>query len=285
VELKRFKHVPEFWENTQGYLLQNEAEHNLLLGIAHSLLSDPEFSPEPPYLAAVQTNDQILAVAICTAPYKLVLSKAHDRQALTLIAQDWHDNFDQLPGVSGLVPEVETFLQVWQTLTGQSSRQVMAMRIYQLTQVEPIATTKGYLRLALEKDYPLLLDWFTAFAQEVGEMITQNPEQAVKAGLKQQRIYLWEDSVPVSWASGSQSSGTARIGPVYTPPAYRRCGYATGCVAALSQKFLNKGCHSCFLFTDLANLTSNHIYRQIGYRPVCDWHDYVFVPQAKAATS
>ncbi len=32
----------------------------------------------------------------------------------------------------------------------------------------------------------------------------------------------------------------------------------------------------CFLFTDLGNPTSNHIYQDIGYRPVCDVDEYKF---------
>ena len=32
----------------------------------------------------------------------------------------------------------------------------------------------------------------------------------------------------------------------------------------------------CFLFTDLANPTSNHIYQAIGYEPVTDIDVYVF---------
>jgi predicted GNAT family acetyltransferase len=126
----------------------------------------------------------------------------------------------------------------------------------------------------------------TAFVTEIGEVVSETPARIVEGGLKRQSMYLWEDDAPVSWASGSQSLPTAaRIGPVYTPPEYRRKGYATACVAALSQKLLDQGCGAkqfplrgkrCFLFTDLANPTSNHIYKQIGYHPVCDWHDYSF---------
>ena len=92
--------------------------------------------------------------------------------------------------------------------------------------------------------------------------------------------YIWEDNAPVSLAAGSQFSvTTSRIGPVYTPPAYRRKGYATACVAALSQKLLDEGCDRCFLLTDLENPTSNHIYQQIGYIPVCEWHEYSFISE------
>lgn len=39
---------------------------------------------------------------------------------------------------------------------------------------------------------------------------------------------------------------------------------------------LNQGYKYCFLFTDLANPISNHIYQAIGYQPVNDWYDYSF---------
>lgn len=282
MELHQFDNIKEFWHNAQDYLLQHEAEHNLLLGVSHILLHYPERYPEPPYLAIVETDGKILAVAIHTPPHKLLLSKAQDLNAVTLFAQDLRDSLQQLPGVSGLVTEVEMFLQAWQPLTGQSYQRAMEMRIYELAQVEPVATARGHLRSATEDDRPLLLEWFRMFASEIGEVVSQDAEEAVNIGLKRQSIHLWEDGIPVSWANGSQSlPAAARIGPVYTPPAYRRKGYATACVAALSQKLLDQGCNRCFLFTDLANFTSNHIYQQIGYRPVCDWHDYSFISKGQ----
>lgn len=67
-----------------------------------------------------------------------------------------------------------------------------------------------------------------------------------------------------------------RIGAVYTPQDYRRNGYASACVAQLSHAILQMGKTFCFLFTDLANPTSNHIYQDIGYRPVADVDEYRF---------
>lgn len=64
---------------------------------------------------------------------------------------------------------------------------------------------------------------------------------------------------------------------VYTPPEYRRQGYASNCVAALSQELLNQGYKYCFLFADLANSTSNYIYQEIGYQPIGDWQEYSFI--------
>jgi hypothetical protein len=47
-------------------------------------------------------------------------------------------------------------------------------------------------------------------------------------------------------------------------------------VAALSQSLLDSGYEFCVLFADLANPTSNHIYQDIGYTPVCDFATYRF---------
>ena len=45
----------------------------------------------------------------------------------------------------------------------------------------------------------------------------------------------------------------------------------------LEQNEALNGWQFCTLFTDLANLTSNSIYQKIGYKPVGDFNDYVFI--------
>ena len=75
---------------------------------------------------------------------------------------------------------------------------------------------------------------------------------------------------------GPHSSHGITVNLVYTPPELRGRGYASACVAALSQQLLDAGWEFCTLYTDLANPTSNSIYQRIGYRPVCDSNEYHF---------
>jgi hypothetical protein len=90
-------------------------------------------------------------------------------------------------------------------------------------------------------------------------------------------LYLWEDGEPVSLCGvGGPTPNGIRIGPVYTPPASRGRGYASALVAAVSQAALDAGRRFCFLFTDAANPTANHIYQQIGYEHVRDVLVYDF---------
>jgi predicted GNAT family acetyltransferase len=48
-------------------------------------------------------------------------------------------------------------------------------------------------------------------------------------------------------------------------------------VAALSRRLLDEGRRFCMLYTNLANATSNRIYRRIGYEPVCDVAEFRFL--------
>jgi len=129
---------------------------------------------------------------------------------------------------------------------------------------------------AAERD--LLISWFEAFHEEVGG-IMGSAEEAVDLRLSggSSGLRVWWNAEPVSIAGfGGPTPNGIRIGPVYTPPHLRRRGYATACVAALTQDLLSAGRRFVFLFTDLENPTSNSIYQQIGYRPVCDVDQYRF---------
>jgi uncharacterized protein len=275
MQLHRFHDIQAFCDRAQPYLRQHTTEHNLLLGILHNLMTTPERYPKAPYLVTVEQEDQILAVALQTPPYKLVLSKVQTPAALVLIAEDTELRARQIPGFSGLVSEAQTFEAAWHTLTGKVAQLSMQMRIHELVSVQPLPLPPGWLRLATLDDRSLLLDWFQGFIDEAIANFGAESETLVDHYLNQQSLYVWEDKVPVSFACTNPAPPfAARVGPVYTPKEYRRQGYATACVSTLTQTLLEQGCDRCFIFTDWANPTSNHIYQAIGYRPVCDWYDY-----------
>lgn len=275
--IEQFQAVPRLSNRLQAFLLQHEAEHNLLLALLLRWLNCPDRFPEPPRIAIVEENDNILAIAFQEPSQNLVLSRCEQKAALDLIAAAMAQRQIVLPGMGGLVAELQHFRQAWYQLTKQTYVSATQMRIYGLAAVEPIALVAGKLRLATAADRPLLLQWYRDFDLEAMPTSSsmQEIDRTVDRGLQAQSIYLWEDGQPVSLVSGRKALPTAgRIAPVYTPPEYRRRGYATAAVAALSQRLLDQGCERCFLFTDLANPTSNHIYQAIGYQPLCDWQEY-----------
>ena len=94
-------------------------------------------------------------------------------------------------------------------------------------------------------------------------------------------VALWIDDGSVCSLAGfgGPTPNGIRIGPVHTPLASRGRGYGTTVTARLSRLLLERGHRFCFLYTDLANPTSNAIYTRIGYEPVCDSREISFVAQ------
>jgi predicted GNAT family acetyltransferase len=137
----------------------------------------------------------------------------------------------------------------------------------------------GHLRSARNDEVDLMADWIFNFSVDA-----HVPADAAEARASAEwrigsgDMFVWEvDAQPVSLAVKSRpSSHGITVGLVYTPCALRNRGYASACVAALSQQLLDAGWEFCSLYTDLANPTSNSIYQRIGYRPVCDSNEYDF---------
>ncbi len=280
MRLCRFTNASEFYDHVGDFLQKLEVNHNLLLRVCHTLLQTPEHYAGSPYLAMVESEGNILAVALRTPPFPLLLSHTIELNALKLIAQDILDCQPELSGVNGPSAEADFFARYWQELTDQGFSLHMALRIHQLESVQLLSKAKGVLRPITEADRSFLLQWHHDFAVEIREEIFLQPgmgDRWFAQHLKDQNAFIWEDEKPVSMAAVAFRSGnTACLNMVYTPPAYRKHGYASACVASLSQRLLADGVRFCCLYTDLNNPTSNKIYRAIGYEPVCDWNNYSF---------
>ena len=217
-----------------------------------------------------------MAAALRTPPWNLLLSEVDDLAALDAIIEDLAGDPSALPltGVSGPAGVAEEFADRWSERTGVPIRRGIAERIFSLTVVRAPRPAPGRMRVAGASDRSLLIDWYVAFHEEAlgPDSPLQEPAATIDRWLAGQRTsYLWEDGTTVSWCgvSGPTPNGI-RIGPVYTPPGSRNRGYASSLVATASQAQLDAGHRFCFLFTDLANPTSNHIYQEIGYEPVRD---------------
>lgn len=263
------------------FLMQREAQHNVMLGLFAVLQARPP--AEPPYLAWAERDGEVVGVAMRTPPYRLLLAHGSDPAAIEAFAADLAAGAD-LPGVLSGASEAAAFAACWARQTGQTAENARHERLYRLTAVTPARPVPGRLREITEADLELAISWWLAFANEAVEPTTR--DRAVQAismrfGVDPMvaGLWLWEvDGVPVSLAGHTgPTPNSIRVGPVYTPPEYRGRGYASAAVADLSQRLLDRGFAYVTLFTDLANPTSNKIYQSIGFQPVCDADEWLFV--------
>ena len=269
------KEASDFLAAANDLLLEDEARHNLLLGIAGTLRDHPSVYSEH-RLWLVEEAGRVLGAALQTPPFNLVLARPRVDSALDELAGSIRE---ELPGVTGAVPEVEAFATAWEARTGMARRRQMAQRIFRLTTVRPVGGVSGQPRRATMEDRPLLVEWIQAFAEEAVPDSPATASNMVDARLKDGTggFLLWDDDDTVSLAGwGGSTPNGVRIGPVYTPPEHRRRGYGSAVTAAASANQLAEGRRFCFLYTDLDNATSNKIYTEIGYEPVCDSIDYAF---------
>jgi uncharacterized protein len=260
-------------------LLADEARNNLLLGIAGTLRDQPAAYPTFA-LWLVDDGSEVVGAALRTPPGNLVL--AGDGRSAEALADRLAADGVELPGVTGNVPEVDRFVARRETRTGSSAIPQMRQRVYALERLRPPAGVSGSAREGDEADRELLVRWVADFAAEALDTWspTADAEHTVDLRLAGGRggFMLWEDGgAPVALAGwGGPTPNGIRIGPVYTPPEHRRRGYGSAVTAAASARNLDQGRRFCFLYTDLANPTSNTIYMDIGYEAVCDSVQYRF---------
>lgn len=284
MRLTRYPFASDFLSSAQDFLTLHEVENCLPLGIAAQLIERPDRISSPPYLAAVEQDGAVVAAAVMTLPGRLIVAHTNALDALDAIAADVHVLGTQLDRVTGSTPVSTAFVAHWEALTGNAAEPGMSERLYQLTRVNHPSGVPGRARPATSADRDLLIQWLEAFEREVFGVVSNDPAAWVDNILAtpSRGVCLWEDqSEPVSLAGfGGRTPHGIRIGPVYTPPAFRGRGYASACVARVSQDRIDAGRRFCCLYTDLANPTSNHIYQAIGYEPVCDVQEYCFQPAA-----
>lgn len=265
--------ISRFVERATPLLMEDEARHNLLLGISHTLRTQPDAYPRW-HAWLVEEGGDVLGAALMTPPNNLILSAPRSEAALGELARLLHRDGVALPGVTAALPEAERFADAWAELTPVTATRAVGHGIYRLTMPRRVRPADGRVRPAGPGDRALLVDWCRAFTAEASPT---RPDEAFIDRMVDTRLasedagmWLWEDPAPVSLAGfGGRTPNGIRVGPVYTPLEHRGRGYATSLVATLSGWLLEQGRRFCFLYADLDNPTANRIYERIGYEYVC----------------
>jgi GNAT superfamily N-acetyltransferase len=261
-------------------LLEAHIENNVVATVLAGTVQG-QFRMSPPVLAVgVDGGGAVAAAALRTAPWPMLCTPIDPDDADSLV-ELWLANDPELNGINALLETARSVAVAWSRRRGGSEHCRTAMAMHSLTSVvDPPRPGPGRLVTATEADRDLAVRWWDDFVAEADVIDAGADARAatVDFRISEGHLFLWHDEGrPVSMVSTNPAvAGVVRIGPVYTPPKARRRGYASSAVADVSREALGTGAHTCMLYTDLNNPTSNKIYADVGYRRIAEWEERVF---------
>ncbi len=280
MKFEQYDDPEKFYDVLRQEPLANKIEHELMLGLTHLLILDPDHFGVNPFLATVKDHDKVILCAFMTPPWSIIVHgvDVSDNRPFHLLIDHLVKEKVAVPGVNGKSGFSEKFADLWCNKTKCQKKLHMASRLYVLKEVHPAKFSPGQLKNAGMNYLDLLINWTKKFHVEVKlDVEEEYIKTHVKFIIETGNAFIWFDDQPVCmvFCERPHEEGVS-IAYVYTPPEFRNKGYATSCVGAVSQYALDTEYSYCSLFADLANPISNTIYQRVGYRPVCDYINYDF---------
>ncbi|WP_433478529.1 GNAT family N-acetyltransferase [Spirillospora sp. CA-142024] len=263
--------LEEFLARADGFLRGDPVANTVTLTVTEAMRAQGSGLYRNALFGWWTAGGDVQATCMWTGRYPVLLS-AMPEPAAPELADALAGRDADVPAVNATPTAASGFAEAWERLTGTPGRVIMRQRLHRLARLEmPDPPPQGAARVAGAGDRELVHDWFAAFHRDAGGHGDPNPA-VVDGRLGEGGITLWEaGGRPVAMAGRTPAvAGAARVAPVYTPSEHRRRGYGAAVTAAVTQGALDKGAADVVLFTDLANPTSNGVYRRLGYRPVED---------------
>jgi GNAT superfamily N-acetyltransferase len=283
MEVLRYDDPVAFRRDGAPVLLADMARNNLVLAILQVLQDEPHVYPDF-HLWLARREERPVGLAMQTQPFNVIVAEPLENDAVDALAEAVVADGAPLPGVIANMPWADRFAERVSAVTGRSAERILEEGVWVVTAVADPPVPSGAARAATPEDRELVRRWLGAFADEAlppGRPQVDEAQRDLEIDLRLAGrgggYLLWEDGTPVSLSGHREIPRVgSRIGPVYTPPQYRGRGYATRLVAEHTSRRLAVGDAACYLYTDMANPTSNAIYARIGYVKIADAAEYLF---------
>ena len=275
--------VAEYLAAAGGFLRSRAAENTVQLGATETIRirGAAAFGDEAPLFGWwAAAGGPVTAAFMHTPPFGVTLTPSPAGVAAAL-AETFAGRGRFPAWVMADTTTAPSFAAAWERHTGQPARVVRRSRLFRLGRLlPPDPAPPGRARVAGAADSGLLLAWLEAFHREANDYGGPDMQRTLADRLTYGGLTLWETADgPVSMAGLTRAvAGQARVGPVYTPPELRGRGFGGAVTAAVSQAAKDAGVAEVLLYTDLANPTSNALYPRLGYEPVSDSVQLLFLP-------
>jgi predicted GNAT family acetyltransferase len=275
MKVELIESVDEFIAASADFRAADPLRTNIMGSVALSIAKGDRTYEAYHWWIVRDGDGDVIGIAMRTSPMNMVISSMSAEAARSL-GRSVGQFDDDLPGLLGSANVIEAFAQGYvASKSPGSARSLVPHRgdlLYELEElVEP--SVEGIGRVAREEETELLARMFVEFTEEaaVPRMSLADARENVSTRTRDQALFCWEvDGVVVSVAGHAPIVTTGeivigRVGPVYTPPSYRRHGYGSAVTAVVTRHLIEKGAR-VMLFTDPSNPTSNAIYQALGYR-------------------
>ena len=266
--IKTYTDPSAFWREVGPHLRGDEARNSLCLGVAYALQAVPDNCLYQSALFDGAVLEGACVVCQNSESKSLLPSPVRNKQTAQALLEKLEAGavpYDCLIGDKQTVAIYRDLLEA----KGRKTKVAMRQGVYRCSRVAMPKNPQGLgMRPATAADADLVARWVEGFGQDaLPADLRVNAAEYTQALLANRGVFLLErDGVPISMAAPTRDIGTScGITLIYTPKPLRRRGYASLLTAMLTQHFLGAGKREVTLFTDMANPTSNSIYKKIGY--------------------
>jgi predicted GNAT family acetyltransferase len=266
----------EFLDANYNYLMQNELENNLILGICLGL-EDKNIECKDYTFLSVISGEQIEAISFRNTPRIVITGDSENDEAVSKVVEYYQDLKIKIGGVFGEKKISEKFAD--KTKLNQIKKREMID--HELDKTNNFQLSEGKFKPAEMKDLDLLFEYRIAFDNEAfgySRLDYDTLKKDLENKIRKNDLYNWicDNEIVSVAAVMRRTTNIGIIGIVFTPEKFRGNGYASSIVLSLSNEILNSGLSKSGLFTDKSNPTSNDIYYKIGYRPKLEYADIYF---------
>lgn len=263
-----FGTAAEFLAAAETWLRGVEIDENLVYAAARLLASDDHPFHEPYYLAVLRIRGAVVGCALRPPPDQLEISALPAGSASALVASV-AKLYPELKAVAAPAHTALEFARAWTDARGGSWQTRHRWRLHAVRTVDSPLSARGFFRVALPADWPLLQQWAPRYGRELNSTVDVTAFFARM--LRLGTLYVWDDdgAKSVVAVSGNTPRG-ARLSAVYTPDEFRHRGYASNAVADATRLALENGKAFCVVYADMSALAPLRLYRALGFQPLRD---------------
>lgn len=230
----------------------------------YRILDDPEafsvLSDDKDCVAAQNLKNAMWLWVSDTCPDDRITE--YSRDLVSLIGERF------VPSVIGSQRSITTFYELYANAHFIKTSRGMSMTAYHCPQVNPHYISSCHVCMAGNDDIEIIAEFCAGFTRDAFNNPTDKNEylKVAERLIRAKSVYVVHNGATiVSMANiAHKTDRFARINLVYTPHEYRKKGYASHIVTALTEKIISEGLMP-MLYTDDTNATSNNIYQSIGY--------------------